>query len=71
MGFSYNKLEGRIVEKFGSRRAFAEAVGKTENSISRKLNHKQSITTADIIKWSAPEFLDIPSAELHEYFFTH
>lgn len=70
MGFNYSKLEGRIVEKFGSRRAFAKADGRSENTISRKLNHKQAITSDDIVKWSAEEFLDIQPAEIHEYFFT-
>lgn len=69
MAFDYSKLEGRIIEKFGSRRAFAKAYGKTENTISRKLNRKTAFSTADIIKMSSKEFLDIPAEHLHEYFF--
>ena len=69
MGFNYSKLEGRIVEKFGSRRAFAEAFGVSENTISRKLNGKVAISTADIIKMSSEDFLDIPAERYHEYFF--
>lgn len=70
MMFNYSKLEGRIVEKFGSRRAFAKAYGVAENTISRKLNGKIAISTDDIVKMSSDEFLDIPAAEIHEYFFT-
>lgn len=69
MNFNYSKLIGRIVEKYGSRAAFAEADGRSENTISRKLNHKMAITSADIIKWSSKEYLDIPAEEIHEYFF--
>lgn len=68
--FDYSKLIGRIIEKFGSRRAFAQAYGISENSMSQKLTNKMSITTDDIIVWSKTEFLDIPAAEIHLYFFT-
>ena len=69
MSFCYRKLRGRIIEKFGSVKAFAEAYGISLNSMSRKLNGKTTITTADIVKMSAPEFLDIAPNEVHEYFF--
>jgi hypothetical protein len=39
--------------------------------MSRKLNGKMAITTDDIVKMSKTEFLDIPSNEIHEYFFTY
>ena len=70
MDFDYSKLEGRIVEKFGSNRAFAEKWGKSENTISRKLNGKIAFSTADIIEISSEEMLDIPASEFHAYFFT-
>lgn len=70
MEYDYNKLIGRIIEKFGSRRAFAEAYGISENSMSKKLNGKMAITASDIKKMSSPEFLDIPGNEIHVYFFT-
>ena len=69
MGFDYSKLIGRIIEKFGSRKAFASACGKSENTISQKLNNKMAITVDDIQEWSAPELLDIQPIEYHEYFF--
>ena len=67
--FDYSKLIGRIIEKFGSRKAFAEACGFSENTISKKLSGKIGITTNDIINWSSPELLDIDSSDIPEYFF--
>lgn len=68
--FDYSKLNGRIVEKFGTRKAFAKAYGIAENSMSRKLNGKTKISTDDIIKMSSEEYLDIPAEEYSTYFFT-
>ena len=67
--FDYSKLNGRIVEKFGSQRAFAKALGKSEVIISRKLCGKAGITTRDIATWSSDEFLDIPGDQIGDYFF--
>lgn len=69
MKFDYSKLIGRIIEKFGTRKAFAEAYGRSENIISKKLSGKVAITTNDIRKMSSEEFLDIPTNEIPEYFF--
>ena len=69
MKFDYSKLIGRIIEKFGSRRAFAKACGFSENTISKKLSGKMAITTDDIINWSSEELLGIDSSEIPEYFF--
>jgi transcriptional regulator with XRE-family HTH domain len=68
--FDYRKLTGRIIEKFGTRKAFAEAYGISENAMSQKLSGKMAITTDDIKEWCKPEFLDIPCAEIGVYFFT-
>lgn len=68
--FDYSKLIGRIIEKFGTRRAFAEAVGISENSMSQKLSNKMAITTDDIKEWSKPELLDICCEKIGVYFFT-
>lgn len=68
--FDYSKLIGRIIEKFGTRQAFAEAVGISQNSMSQKLTGKMAITTDDIKKWCLPEFLDIHSDDIGAYFFT-
>lgn len=69
--YDYSKLRGRIVEKFGTVRAFAEAYGISYTSMSAKLNGRIAISMADIEKMSEPEFLDIHPSEYHEYFFKY
>ena len=65
----YSKLIGRIIEKFGTRKAFAEVCGFSENTISKKLSGKMAITTVDIDNWCKAELLDIEVVEIPEYFF--
>ena len=67
--FDYSKLTGRIIEKFGTRKAFAKAIVMSENALSQKLSGKIAITTNDIKKWCKPEFLDIPCDQIGAYFF--
>ena len=69
MAFDYSRLRGRIIEKFGKYKAFAEAVGISENSMSQKLSGKMAITTDDIRKWSKAEYLDIDAEDIGVYFF--
>jgi hypothetical protein len=69
MGFDYSKLRGRIIEKFKTIKAFAEAYGLSPVSMSNKLNGKIAISPEDIVNMSAPELLDIQPSEYHEYFF--
>lgn len=64
-----SKLIGRIIEKFGSRKAFADACGFSENTISKKLSGKMAITINDIDNWCSEELLDITAYEIPEYFF--
>ena len=67
MIFNYNKLRGRIVEKYGTIQAFADAIGVSGTSISKYLNNK--------IEWGqrtideACKALDIPREEIPIYFF--
>lgn len=70
MTFDYSKLTGRIIEKYGSRKAFAKAYGISENTLSQKLNGKMSITTNDIVKMSSQDYLDIDACKIPAYFFT-
>lgn len=69
MSFDYSKLRGRITEKFGSIKAFAEAYGLSNVTMSKKLNGKVAISPEDIMKMSTPELLDIQPSEYHLYFF--
>ena len=64
---SYAKLRGRIVEKFGSQSAFADAMGWRKALLSAKLNNKSEWGFAEVIK--ACKLLEISLSEAHEYFF--
>lgn len=68
MGYSYNKLRGRIVEKYRTQDRFAEAVGITKNAMSRKMTGKTGLSQSDIAKWC--ELLGIRTDEIGEYFFS-
>lgn len=63
----YSKLRGRIVEKYGSIRAFSEATGMSRVQISHKLNGRTDFYTRDILKWC--KLLDIAPEDIHVYFF--
>lgn len=62
------KLKGRIVELFGSQRAFSDKIGLTEQSITAKLNGRSQFSQADIVKWC--NALEIEKDEVADYFFT-
>lgn len=68
MPIDYSKLIGRIIEKFGTRIAFAEAMGWKSEALSRRLNNKTSFQTDEYIR--ACELLDISPKEIYAYFFT-
>lgn len=68
MDFKYAKLRGRIKEKFGTEGKFAEALGTTQNTLSRKFNDKVQFSSEDIKKYCS--LLEIPLEEVGVYFFT-
>lgn len=68
MPYGYNKLKGKIVEVFGNQGNFAEKIGLSENSVSRKLNCKTGFSQADMVKWG--NILGISQEEYADYFFT-
>lgn len=67
MPIDYSKLIGRIIEKFGTRTAFADAMGLKLEALSRRLNNKARWQTEEYIK--ASDLLDIPPEEIYAYFF--
>lgn len=67
MAFTYAKLRGRIIEKFGSQGAFAYALGVHQNTVCRKLNGKNAFTRDDMLIWA--KLLDIASGDIGAYFF--
>lgn len=68
MPYTYNKLRGRIVELYGSQNNFADKLGQSRNSVSKKMNCKTEFSQEDIVKWSM--LLNVNVSEYGEYFFT-
>ena len=65
----YPKVRGKIIEVYGSQRAFAEAIGKTEQTVTAKLTAKSPFSMDDIKEWSTA--LQIATDSIGDYFFTH
>lgn len=70
MEFDFNKLLGRIKEKLGSQTELAKRLGIGSSALSNRLNNIVRFTPEEIWKMCQPDCLDIPSEELHLYFFT-
>lgn len=68
MVYDYSKLNGKIVEVFGTQNKFAEAMGLSARSVSLKLNNLVSWKQPEISK--AATLLNIDSELILEYFFT-
>lgn len=66
--FDYSKLSGRIKEKFGSQKAFADAMGVSEASLSNKMTGVYYFTQAEIEK--AGRLLELEPGSYTSYFFT-
>lgn len=64
---SYAKLRGKIVEKFRTQAAFAEALGMNTATLNGRLNNRTQWTADEITK--ACNLLGIPLSEVHIYFF--
>lgn len=69
MTFNYDKLRGRIVEKFRTQGIFAKKMGVSERTLSLKLTGKGFFAQNEIAL--AVELLEIPEEEIQIYFFTH
>ena len=63
------KLRGRIVERFGSQRAFCKAANKLVSFVSQYMNGSKSLNQKDMDLWI--QLLEIPSDEIFTYFFKH
>lgn len=64
----YPDLRGRIRARYSTQADFAQAMGLSECALSQKLNGRSEWTAEEIRR--ACELLEIPSAEIHIYFFT-
>ena len=60
-------LRGRIIQKYGSQGAFAKRLGKSEQTVTAKLNGRSQFTQEDILNWC--NALDIIAEDVGEYFF--
>lgn len=67
MSYNYSKLNGRIIEKFGTQGKFAEAMKLSERSISLKLNNKVEWKQDEILR--ASKLLEFSQMEIPNYFF--
>lgn len=68
MSFSYDKLKGKIKERFGTQDAFAKAIGMSRATLSIKLNNSSEFSQNEILK--AIELLGLSKVNVDEYFFT-
>ena len=62
----YPKLDGKITEVFGTRKAFAEALDVTPTTLGNKMNGKTPWKQKEIEKTCV--LCDIPRAEIGNYF---
>ena len=67
MKFDYSKLRGRITEKCGTQKAFAELLGVTEGTLTSKLLGYTYFTQDEIFK--SLKILDIEQSQVTLYFF--
>lgn len=67
MAFDYSKLDGKISEKFGTRGAFAKAMGFSERTLSLKMSGQVPWKQPDMAR--ACEILDIRKKDIPSYFF--
>mgnify|MGYP002622807195 CR=1 FL=1 len=61
------KLKGAIVRKYGSQGNFARHIGKTEQTVTAKLNGRSGFSQNDIVEWC--NALDIDASSVGSYFF--
>lgn len=61
------ELKGRIIQKYGSQGRFAKHLGKTEQTVTAKLNGRSQFSQDDILDWCIA--LDIVADDVGRYFF--
>lgn len=65
--FDFSELLGRIITKYGSRAAFAKAMGMKETVLSGRLLGKTYFTPDETLR--ACELLGIPLNEIPRFFY--
>lgn len=66
--FDYSILKGKIVEVFGSQKAFAEALNVSERTLSLKLNNRIYFSQDEMLE--AAKLLGVESTGIKALFFT-
>ncbi|MBR0090185.1 MAG: DUF739 family protein [Lachnospiraceae bacterium] len=66
--YSYRKLRGRIVEKYGTITGFVSKIGLSKVAAANKLNGRSGFSQRDMAVWG--DALEIPIEQYGEYFFT-
>ena len=67
MAYQTDKLEARIVERFGTQKAFAQAIGASRSAVCRYIKEGRDWRGSTLIK--AIRVLEIPEDEIEAYFF--
>lgn len=65
--YDYSKLRGRIVEKLGNITEFINVISISGTSFYKKINNQIEFKQSEIIEIC--NVLEIPSTEMHYYFF--
>ena len=65
--FDYSKLRGKIVEKYGTIKKFADTVAISRSILSIKMNNRRAFSQEEIYRIAI--LLDIEH-EISDYFFT-
>ena len=67
MAYNTEKLQARITEKFGTQKAFADALGMDKSTLCRLISEGRDWKGSMMMK--AVELLKIPAREIDSYFF--
>ncbi|MCX4364569.1 MAG: DUF739 family protein [Bacilli bacterium] len=68
--YDYSKLKGRVIEKLGSLKKYAEMLSLSDTALSNKLKNKTAFSQDEILKSMDKDVLDIPETDVSLYFFT-
>lgn len=60
-------LRGRILQKYGTFKSFADVLEVDKNTVSNKLSEFTQFTREDMILWC--KLLNIPADEIPKFFF--
>jgi len=68
--YDYSKLKGRVTEKLGSLKKYAEMLSLSDTALTNKLKNKTAFSQDEILKSMEKDVLDIPEIDVSLYFFT-